>query len=108
MTRFGTGNISVYLTIVRIKDSPTSSMCIEGGGGTYTCVKMRSESCRLPRRASRRRLVGLMRRLGTSRDMGKVLMRLPMPSRVSRSGVVHAVSPSGSMSKFRPMDIKEL
>ncbi len=105
ISTLGRRNVSMNLTMVVINRSPTSGICITGGGGTYSTLNVVSRRCTLPRDAARRRLLSLVSALGGGRDVGNVLYRLPLPGRLSRSIIVGTVSTCGSISTFRPMGI---
>lgn len=96
------------LTIVVINSGPTDTTCIHGGRQSSGGINVTSRIRRLPTRASRTRITTLVRRLGTSTAMSNVLIRLPLPSNLSTITLLGAVSPSGSISKLRPVGVKQL
>lgn len=104
-TRLGTGKVAPNLTIVIINSSPTSTICMEGGRGTYSRINFCDRGCTLPTDAARGRLGSLISRLGTHPRVDNVLYRLPLPTRLSSGRIVTHVGPVGSISTFRPIGI---
>lgn len=96
------------LTTVLIKRSNNDRACMTTGMGTYRIYKFGSSLVHCRDSIARRRLLTGMHRLGRSDSMSKFVIRLPLPGRVSRRGIVRAVSCHGSMSKFRPVGMKHV
>lgn len=96
------------LTTVLIKRSKNDRACMTTGIGTYRMYKFGSALVHCRSSIARRRLLTGMRRLGTSPSISNFVMRLPLPTRVSRRGIVRAVSCHGSISNFRPVGMKHL
>lgn len=96
------------LTIILINSSPTDRICIHGGVLQTGRIKVHSLRRHLPSATDRARILRLVTRLGTSIAIGNVLIRLPLPTRVSRTTIVRTVSPVGSISNFRHRGINNL
>ncbi len=96
------------LTTVLMKRSKKDRACIHGGILTYRTYKFGSALLHFRSAVARTRLLSGIRVLGHSRSMSNFVMRLPLPHRVSRRGMVRTVSCHGSMSNFRPVGIKHV
>lgn len=96
------------LTTVLINRSKKDRACMTTGMGTYRIYNFGSSLVHCRDSIARRRLLTGMHRLGSSTSMSNFVMRLPLPGRVSRRGMVRAVSCQGSMSNFRPVGIKHV
>lgn len=100
----GTG-VTAGLAAVLVGDDPASEIYVRNKRKACTEVGMYSEELRLPGETTEEELLSLVDKLNRDENIHGILVQLPLPSHISETKILRAVSPLKDVDGFHPYNV---
>jgi methylenetetrahydrofolate dehydrogenase (NADP+)/methenyltetrahydrofolate cyclohydrolase len=97
--------ITAGLAAVLVGDDPASEIYVRNKRKACTEVGMYSEELRLPGEATEEELLSLVDKLNGDENIHGILVQLPLPSQISETKILRAVSPLKDVDGFHPYNV---
>jgi methylenetetrahydrofolate dehydrogenase (NADP+)/methenyltetrahydrofolate cyclohydrolase len=97
--------ITAGLAAVLVGDDPASEIYVRNKRKACTEVGMYSEELRLPGETTEEELLSLVDKLNGDENIHGILVQLPLPSQISETKILRAVSPLKDVDGFHPYNV---
>ncbi|MGH7851276.1 MAG: bifunctional methylenetetrahydrofolate dehydrogenase/methenyltetrahydrofolate cyclohydrolase FolD [Thermodesulfobacteriota bacterium] len=97
--------ITAGLAAVLVGDDPASEIYVRNKRKACTEVGMYSEELRLPGETTEEELLSLVDKLNGDGNIHGILVQLPLPSQISETKILRAVSPLKDVDGFHPYNV---
>ncbi len=97
--------VTAGLAAVLVGDDPASEIYVRNKRKACTEVGMYSEEHRLPAATTEEELLALVDRLNGDGNIHGILVQLPLPSQISETKILRAVSPLKDVDGFHPYNV---
>ncbi len=101
----GETGVTAGLAAVLVGDDPASEIYVRNKRKACTEVGMYSEEHRLPGETTEEDLLSLVGRLNADENIHGILVQLPLPSHISETKILRAVSPLKDVDGFHPYNV---
>ncbi len=97
--------VTAGLAAVLVGDDPASEIYVRNKRKACTEVGMYSEELRLPGETTEEELLSLVDKLNGDENIHGILVQLPLPSQISETKILRAVSPLKDVDGFHPYNV---
>lgn len=97
--------VTAGLAAVLVGDDPASEIYVRNKRKACTEVGMYSEELRLPGETTEEELLSLVDKLNGDGNIHGILVQLPLPSQISETKILRAVSPLKDVDGFHPYNV---
>lgn len=101
----GETGVTAGLAAVLVGDDPASEIYVRNKRKACTEVGMYSEEHRLPGETTEEELLSLVDKLNGDENIHGILVQLPLPSHISETKILGAVSPLKDVDGFHPYNV---
>lgn len=101
----GETGVAAGLAAVLVGDDPASEIYVRNKRKACTEVGMYSEELRLPGETTEEELLSLVDKLNGDENIHGILVQLPLPSHISETKILRAVSPLKDVDGFHPYNV---
>ncbi len=101
----GETGVTAGLAAVLVGDDPASEIYVRNKRKACTEVGMYSEELRLPGETTEEELLSLVDKLNGDENIHGILVQLPLPSQISETKILRAVSPLKDVDGFHPYNV---
>ncbi len=101
----GETGVAAGLAAVLVGDDPASEIYVRNKRKACTEVGMYSEEHRLPGETTEEELLSLVEKLNGDENIHGILVQLPLPSHISETKILRAVSPLKDVDGFHPYNV---
>jgi methylenetetrahydrofolate dehydrogenase (NADP+)/methenyltetrahydrofolate cyclohydrolase len=97
--------VTAGLAAVLVGDNPASEIYVRNKRKACTEVGIYSEEHRLPGETTEEELLSLVERLNADNNIHGILVQLPLPTQISETKILRAVSPLKDVDGFHPYNV---
>ncbi len=96
------------LTVVLVGDDPASKVYVSMKKKACEELGLQSETLYLPQETTEAELLTLIEKLNRTASVHGILVQMPLPSQISETRIIEAISPKKDVDGFHPLNVGKL